>query len=261
MQNDIFTKIETAQKPDFGGILSKSFDLFKLIWKDCLYHGLISMAVALPFLILVYAPLMPLYIDMIEASINGYNVQPDMNYSVGWYIGYTLIVFGFAIMMQIIGIGIAAHFYRVLKKHDLQTDENPGGYFIYLKEHFGKIVLLTLATTGISLVAIVLCYFPIFYVMVPLQLVLPIFAFNKRMSVGSIIKAAFKLGNRFWLIIFGLAILSSMIAQIGVIACFVGVFVTAYFVHIPMYYVYKDTIGFDDTLDAISQTNEITQQP
>jgi hypothetical protein len=37
MQNDIFQKIENAPKPSFENILSKSFDLFKLTWKQCLY--------------------------------------------------------------------------------------------------------------------------------------------------------------------------------------------------------------------------------
>jgi hypothetical protein len=246
MQNDIFQKIENAPKPSFENILSKSFDLFKLTWKQCLYHGLISLAIAIPFLILVYAPLMPMYIEMIQASINGYHYEPSMDYSIGMIVGYGLLILLFSIFMQVFAIGIASHFYQVLKKHDTGTPLNVGGYFVYLKEHFGKIFLISLATMGISILAVLLCYFPIFYVMVPLQLVTPIFAFNKKLSVSEIIKASFKLGNKFWLIIFGLAIISSLIAQIGIIACFVGIFVTAYFVHIPMYYVYKDTIGFEE---------------
>jgi len=253
MQNDIFNRIENAPKPDFGGILSRSFDLFKLTWKECLFHGLISLALAIPFLILVYVPFIGMYIEMIQASVNGYNYQPEMDYSIAWIIGYSLLVTVMAIIMQLIGVGIAAHFYQVLKKQDTGSPQDPGGYFVYLKAHFGKIVLLTLATFGISMLALLLCYFPIFYVMVPLQLVVPIFAFNKNLSVKEIIKASFKLGNKFWLIIFGLAIISSMIAQVGVIACFVGVFVTAYFVHIPMYFLYKETIGFEEGPEVLSR--------
>lgn len=246
MQQDIFQKIENAPKPSFENILSKSFDLFKISWKDCLFHGLISLAIAIPFLILVYAPLMPMYIEMIQASVNGGYYEPSLDFSVGMIIGYIVLILIFSVMMQVVGIGIAAHFYQVLKKHDTDAPVHTGGYFIYLKENFGKIFILSLAMMGISLLAILLCYLPIFYVMVPLQLITPIFAFNKKLSVKNIIKASFKLGNRFWLIIFGLVIISSLIAQIGIIACFVGVFVTAYFVHIPMYYVYKDTIGFEE---------------
>ena len=90
-----------------------------------------------------------------------------------------------------------------------------------------------------------LCYLPIFYVMVPLQLMIVIFAFNDKLSVSDIISISFKLGNKFWLLVFGLIIVSSMIAQLGIIICFIGVFFTAYFAHIPIYYFYKETIGFN----------------
>ena len=45
---------------------------------------------------------------------------------------------------------------------------------------------------------------------------------------------------------FALIFISSLIAQLGVILCFVGVFFTAYFVYIPIYYFYKETIGFTE---------------
>ena len=90
---------------------------------------------------------------------------------------------------------------------------------------------------------------PIFYVMVPLQLFAVIFTFNQDLSASQIIKAAFKLGHKFWLIIFGVVLISSMIAQLGIIFCFVGVFVTQLFVHIPIYSIYKNTIGFSEISD------------
>ena len=88
--------------------------------------------------------------------------------------------------------------------------------------------------------------------MVPLQLLVLFFAFNPELSVSEIVKASFKLGNKYWLIIFGLTFISSLIAQIGILLCIVGVFFTAYFVHVPMYFLYKDTIGFDSDSDENS---------
>lgn len=127
---------------------------------------------------------------------------------------------------------------------------------MFLKgKNLKKVMVLSLATVGISLAAVLLCYLPIFYVMVPLQLFVVIFAFNEDLSVSDIIKASFKMGNKYWLITFGLIILSSLIAQIGIIFCFVGVFFTAFFVHIPIYYLYKDTVGFDDDTEEFRQEN------
>ncbi len=60
-------------------------------------------------------------------------------------------------------------------------------------------------------------------------------------------KSSLNLGNKLWLTAFGLIIFSSMLAQtVGMAMCCIGVFATVSFVHIPMYYLYKDAIGFDD---------------
>jgi len=60
------------------------------------------------------------------------------------------------------------------------------------------------------------------------------------------VKASFKLGNQKWLIIFGLAIISGFLAGIvGMIMCFFGVLFTSSFASIPVYYIYKEAIGFD----------------
>ncbi len=256
MQSSIFQKIEQAPKVDFGDILSRSFEFFKKIWQQGLYHSLITLLVILPFLLLIYLPILPMYIEMIQSSINGTYYEPNLDYSSGQMIGYVLLVLLFAIVMQVISIGVAAHFYLVCKQKDTGAPKETGGYFIYLKKYWKKILILSLLTFGTALLAALLCYIPIFYVIVPLQLIVPVFAFNPDLSAGEIIKACFKLGNKFWLILFGLIIISSMIAQLGVILCFIGVFLTAYFVHLPMYFFYKDTIGFeeDQSSDNLSVT-------
>lgn len=262
MEHPVFQKIEQSAKPDFSAILSKSFDLFKNVWVDGLVHGLISMAVVIPLIILIYLPFIPMYLSMLNGGRHyydyeygyDYGYEPFTGYSVLAIIGYVCLVILLILVMQVVVFAINAHFYKVLKNKDLGMTEEVGGYFIFLKGNFIKIFLLTLATFGIALLATLLCYLPIFYVMVPLQLITVMFTFNPDLSVSDIIKACFKLGNKYWLIIFGLIILSSMIAQVGIILCFVGVIITAYFVHIPMYYVYKDTIGFEGSEALNSNT-------
>ena len=46
-----------------------------------------------------------------------------------------------------------------------------------------KVIILSLATLGISIAAMLLCIIPLFYVMVPLQLLVIMFAFNPKLSV------------------------------------------------------------------------------
>jgi hypothetical protein len=106
--------------------------------------------------------------------------------------------------------------------------------------------LLSLATMGIAILAALLCYLPIFYVMVPLQLFLPVLVFNESLTVSEIIKASFKLGNKYWLMLFGLIIVSSLLASLGILLCGIGIIVTSYYQYIVLYYFYKDSVGFDD---------------
>ncbi|RDK89120.1 hypothetical protein [Marinirhabdus gelatinilytica] len=247
-EHPIFQRIEKAPKPDFGNILTVSFDAVKELWQPALYHGLISLIFMVPFLLLVYAPLAPFYIDLFQNMGDPY-YQPEFEYPLSFWLWYTMGCLVVALLIQLFNFSLVAHFYKVIKLKDAGSRESAGGYFSYLKGNVGKILLLNVAAMVIAVVAALLCYLPIFYVMVPLQLFAVIFTFNQDLSASQIIKAAFKLGHKFWLIIFGVVLISSMIAQLGIIFCFVGVFVTQLFVHIPIYNIYKNTIGFSEISD------------
>jgi hypothetical protein len=248
MKPSLFDRIERAPRPDFGDILSKSFKLFADVWVESLVHCLITILVVMPIILIVYIPLFPMYAEILtDGSYSG-----DFEPTVAWVAGYILVILAASLIINVFVYAIYAHFFAVLKKKDLGTQEDVGGYFSYLKNNFGKLFVLNLASTGIALLAVALCYLPIFYVMVPLQLVVAVFAFNPEMGVSDLIKASFKLGNKYWLTFFGLIILSSIIAQLGILLCFVGIFATAFFAYIPIYYVYKDCIGFDQQEDSFS---------
>ncbi len=246
MKEQLIQKIESARTPDFGNLLSKSFDLFKKVWVDSFMHVIVTFVVAIPLIVLIYIPFFPL---IIESARNGGmdHVEPNFDYPLITMIAFGLLVFVLMIAVQMIAIAITAHFYKVCKIKDLATEEDTSSYFYYLKDGgFAKVFKLTLANFGIAIAAMLLCYLPIFYVMVPLQLMVVIFAFNKDLSVSDIISLSFKLGHKFWFLVFGLIIISSLLAQLGMILCFVGLFFTAYFVYIPIYYFYKETIGFEE---------------
>lgn len=247
-QDPIFQKIDHATPVDFGGILSKSFELFKKVWVEALLHALVSIAIFIPFLIIIYAPLLPFYAEMIQ-NIGNPNYNPDNlleGYGIEMIIGWAVLVFIIAFLIQPLAYSITGHFMQHCKKIDMGDEEPIGSYIDIAKKHFGKLFLLSLATMGIAIVAALLCYLPLFYVIVPLTLLLPVFVFNSHLSVGDIIKASFKLGNKYWLMVFGLMIVSSIISSLGMIFCFIGILVTTYYQYIVTYYFYKDSVGFDN---------------
>ncbi|GAA0711267.1 hypothetical protein [Aquimarina litoralis] len=245
--NQLFERIENSKKPEFGDILSKSFELYKKVFSKGIIHALIMFALAIPFILAVYIPLLPFYIDMLQNAGDPY-YQPTFleGFSVVMIIVWVIVIFALSFVMQVLNISIYGHFLKVVKNEDLGLTEETGGYFTIAKKYFGKIILISLANMGISIVAMLACYFPLFYVMVPLQLVILIFIFNPEMSVENIIKAAFKLGNKYWFTFFGLIFISGLLSALGIILCYIGVIATLFFSYVVMYYMYKDTIGFEE---------------
>ena len=81
MKQEIFKRIETASVPDFGIILSKSFDLFKKVWVESFLHTLITMIAVIPFFIIIYLPFIPLYIDLRKHGSYG-NFEPNFDFPI-----------------------------------------------------------------------------------------------------------------------------------------------------------------------------------
>ncbi|GGX26673.1 hypothetical protein [Aquimarina muelleri] len=239
----LFEKIENCNSLDFGGIFNKSIELFKKVWLQGFVHLLISFLVMLPLIFVMYIPIIAL-----AGVSSGYgHGYPSEEVSIGLMILFVILVFIVSIVASAFQFGITAHFYKVCKEVDLGLPET-SSYFVFLKgRNLRKVLLLSLVTFGIALLAIALCYFPLFYVIVPLQLLGVLFAFNPEIEVSDLIKASFKLGNKKWLLVFGLVWVSSMLAtMVGFIMCFVGVFFTSSFALLPVYFVYKDAIGFEE---------------
>jgi hypothetical protein len=252
MEHPIFQKIEDSKKVDFGDMLTFSYNLFLKIWKQGAMHTLVVLIFVIPFILMVYVPIIVMSMQASRHSYyDSYYYDYGPEYPFGFdspifFIGWLLLVFVLIFVMQAVALGVNSHFYKVCRIVDMETGEEEGGYFDFFKNGgFMKIFVLSLATFGIAMAAILLCYLPIFYVMVPLQLIVPIFAFNPKLSVNEIIKAAFKLGHKHWIYVFGLALIASNVAQLGILACFVGIIFTACITYLPIYYFYKHTIGFE----------------
>ncbi|MHA7056336.1 hypothetical protein ACWGOQ_0003895 [Aquimarina sp. M1] len=245
--NQLFEKIEKSNPIDFGNIFNKSIELFKKVWLQGFIHLLISMVIIVPLIFVMYIPIIALAsIGGFESDYGGQVYYQD-EISVGMIVLFVILVIVVSLVGSAFQLGITAHFYRVCKQVDLQLPEATNYLMFFKGKYLGKIFTLAIATFGIALLATLLCYLPIFYVMVPLQLLGVIFAFNPDVSTSDLIKSSFKFGNKIWLIAFGLIIISSILAQfVGMILCFVGVFFTASFVYLPIYYMYKDGIGFHD---------------
>ncbi len=241
---EIQSKIATSRELDFGTIFNQSIELFKKVWLQGLLTLIITTALMIPFYIIMYLPLIALGLFDPGYLQNG----SDLNVLIMMPFFLLIIVFMFFAMF--ISFSTQAAFFRICRQKDLNLLGSDDYFYFFKKQYIGKILMLSLASIGIYIVAMMLCVLPIFYVIVPMSYFSIIFAFNPELSTSEILKAAFGIGNKKWLLSFGLIIVSAILAQmVGLLMCLIGVFVTASFVYLPIYYIYKGTIGFDESTE------------
>ncbi|SFZ91019.1 hypothetical protein SAMN05428642_1011347 [Flaviramulus basaltis] len=256
--NTLLEKIERSKELDFGTIFNESIELFKKTWLQGFLLQLFTIIIMLPLIIVLYIPLIGMVIAQQE---NGYNNPESFDaFFAGMSVLYILFVIVGIFVLGAISVALNAGFYRIMKKLDYNEQVVTSDFFYFIKvKYLSKTFILMLVTILIAVPAALLCYIPLIYAIVPLSYFALIFAFNPELSVGDIVKLSFKLGNKKWLISFGLIIVSSLLAQIvGFIMCFIGVLFTAAFVYHPTYLIYKKVIGFNDqtAIDEIGTTVE-----
>lgn len=249
----LLEKVESAKDLDFGDIFNKSIELFKKVWVQGLVTMLLTMLLMLPLYLIMYLPLIAMGV------LDPESMQQGGELNMALLIPFYLVMIVFMFFAMAIGLGLKAALYRICKTKDFNEATSDDYFYFFKRPYLGKTIKLGAMMLGISLVAMLLCVFPLIYVMVPIALMNVIYAFNPDMSASEIVKVGFKLGNRKWLITFGLMVVAGFLAQmVGMLMCFVGVFVTASFAAIPLYFIYKETLGFNEQSD-IDKIGKITE--
>jgi hypothetical protein len=256
--NTLSEKISNAKELDFGNIFSESIELFKKTWLQGFLLQLFTIIIMLPLITVLYIPLIGMIIAQAES---GSSNPEDFNaFFAGMSIFYILFVVVGVLVLGSISVALNAAFFRIMKMLDHNEQVTTSDFFYFIKaKYLSKIFVLMLVSIGIAILAAILCYLPIFYVIVPLSYFSVFYAFNPELSVGEIVKTSFKIGNKKWLISFGLIFVSSLLAQIvGFLLCFIGVLFTATFVYHPIYIIYKSVIGFNEVseIETIGTSSE-----
>ncbi|MDP5081775.1 MAG: hypothetical protein NWP87_03895 [Winogradskyella sp.] len=241
-------RIQNAKNLDFGTLLSQSIELFKKVWVQGLVTLLLNLVLAIPFIMVVYIPLIFMgFFEAYSSSYDMYDPYLEPEFSPMMIFSLILVYMFLLIAMSTIGFGLKAAFYRICKLKDLNQIGSEDYFYFFKKPYLAKTIKLGLAFSGISIVATLLCFFPLIYVIVPLSFMVIVYGFNPDLSISEIITLGFALGNKKWLIAFGLMIVSGFLAGIvGMLMCCIGIYVTASFSYLPHYFIYKDVIGFDD---------------
>ncbi|PIB30726.1 hypothetical protein BFP77_03965 [Maribacter sp. 4U21] len=231
-------KITEKSPLEFGLIFSESVALFKKVWLQGFITLLLTLVTILPFYIMIYIP-------MIAAGITDPDMLRNEEMPPMVVVAMVLLMPVFLLGVMTFGIALNAAFLRICRQKD-NNEVVSEDYFYFFKDgRLGKIVIVALIMLGLSLLGSLLCGLGILYVIVPMSLFPAFLAFNEELNAMDTVKASFTLGNKNWLVIFGLLIVMGIVAELGIILCCVGVLFTAMLSKIPTYYIYKYGVGFD----------------
>ena len=263
--SEIQSRIQNAKDLDFGTIFNEAIELFKKVWVQGLVTVLLNMVMAIPVIMIVYIPLF--FLGFFDIYTSGYSAYDPYGYydpydqpglgPVFLFLMIPLYLFALA-ALGTIAFGLQAAFYRICKMKDLDEMGREDYFYFFKKPYLGKTVKLGLAFMGIALIASLLCVLPILYVIIPLYYMYAVYAFNPDKSVSEIINLSFNIGNKKWLISFGLLFVTGFLATIvGILMCFIGTYVTRSFITLPTYLIYKDVVGFDNNEDALQKVEDV----
>tara|TARA_R110002049_G_scaffold138203_8_gene298218 strand:+ start:2973 stop:3764 length:792 start_codon:yes stop_codon:yes gene_type:complete len=257
---EIQRRIQNSKALDFGTIFNQSIELFKKVWVQGLVTLLLNFVLAIPVIMIVYIPLVFMgLMDVYSSSYDSYDPYAQSDFSPLMFIVIGVVYIFMIVAMSTIGLGLKAAFYRICKLKDLEQMGKEDYFYFFKKPYLGKTVKLGLAFSGIAVLAVMLCVLPIIYAVVPLSFIVVVYAFNPDLSVSEIIKLGFEIGNKKWLISFGLMFVSGLLASIvGFLMCGFGVYITASFSYIPPYFIYKEVVGFDEESDQMRRIEKLS---
>jgi len=234
-------RIKQSSAVEFGTVFNNSVELFKKVWLQGFITLVLTFVSILPFYLLIYLP-------MIAMGISDPDAFEQQEIPPAFAGLMSLIAPIFSVGVMTVGICLNAAFLRICRKYDLNEMGRDDYFYYFKKEYLIKALILSLIMLGLSLVGLLTCGLGIVYLVVPMSLFPAFFAFDKELTALEIVKAGFALGNKNWLMIFLLVLVAGLVAQLGVILCLVGVFFTAMFSKIPIYFIYKDAVGI--SMDA-----------
>jgi hypothetical protein len=229
----ISTKISEAPSIDFGDLFNESVAVFKKVWLQGFLLQLITIALSLPLLF-----------------FNFINFSDFSNNSVPLQFGTAAVIYyGLTVVLAVVSSFLTFGFFRVIRQMDKGEDFKTVDFFYFFNtERIKKALLVVLANVAVVILALLLCVFPVFYVVIPLMFVTPIFVYNPELSISEVLKSSFALGHKKWGITFLISLLNIIALYVLILlTCGLGSLFFGCFLQMPIYVLYKKIISFDNS--------------
>lgn len=234
-------RIKLKSDLEFGSIFNRSIELFKKVWLPGVLTLLLTLVTMLPFYIILYIP-------MIATGITDPDAFRDNEMPLTVAIAMGILSPFFAIAVTTCALALNAAFLKICRQRDNGEESNDDYFFFFKQGRLGKVFMLALYIFLLAILGLLACGIGLFYVIVPLSLIPAFLAFSEELSALEMVKASFTLGNKNWLVIFGLLFVMGIVAELGLLLCCVGILLTAMLSKVPTYYMYKDGVGFGNEI-------------
>lgn len=236
--SEIQSKIQNAQHLDFGQILDSSISMFKEVWLKGFLMVLVIAAFAVA--VSIFFNFIGLGPEPFEVDYNGeFNFFDNYSSNAFYSLPQTILI-------SSLTIGLLAGFYKICKQVDLNQTPNEDLFYYFKGDYIRNIFMLGIIYSLIALIAQWLFLIPYIYAFVPLSFFAVVFSNNPELTETEIVKLSFSIGTKKWLLTFGLIFLTGILGMLGIIACGIGLLFTMSIMYIPVYYVYRDVVGFEE---------------
>jgi hypothetical protein len=111
---------------------------------------------------------------------------------------------------------------------------------------FVQLMLAQIVMSLLSMLGFVLCILPGIYLMIAWTFALPL-VIDKKLDFWPAMELSRKVVSHHWWILFGMVIVSGLVAIAGILACVVGIFVTVPIGIAALMYAYEDIFGAQST--------------
>lgn len=244
-------KINKAKDLDFGTIINDTIELFKKVWVK-------------GFLMILFIVIIAFCLTFVFSAmgISSQNFQFTEGFSFDlffdFYVKNALYSIPQTILVSTITLAFIAAFYRICRDITVEGKATDDYFYFFKKEYFSKVFMLGIIYTAIATAAQLLFLVPYIYALVPLSYFAVVLANNPHLSETEIIKISFALGNKKWLITFGTMFVAGILGMLGIIGCGIGILLTLSIVYLPVFLIYRDVVGFEDTseIDKIGMTDD-----
>jgi len=155
-----------------------------------------------------------------------------------------------ALISLIVGGPMMGGLYALYLKKVRGQSATFGDAFIGFSTAFVPLMLTHLVSSLLTGLGILLCILPGIYLCVSWVFALPL-VIDKKIEFWAAMELSRKVVTKHWWLMFGFLIVCGLVALLGVLACCVGVFVSAAVVEAAMMYAYEDIFGASNPPQAI----------